>query len=142
MNIIVTNIMAYYMDDLPHCTVDRMKDKYWNCGSPCHIHPVFGDKVIHDDNTISDRKNVCLHNLQSKLTEGKIADLCSNFNWGCYNRSCFDKRHWNSSRDSTCTGCGDALKSDAYIRLVNEWTYFAGENEPIKDFFMQAQPLK
>ena len=122
MNIIVTNIMAYFMEELPHYTVDRMKDKYWNCGSPCHIHPVFGDKVIHDDLTISDRKKVCPHDLQSKLTEGKIMDLCINFNfnWGYYNRNCFEKRYWNSSKDSTCTGCGDALKADAYILLVKE----------------------
>ena len=37
------------MESLPHCTVEKMKDKYWNCGSPCHIHPVFGEKVYNDD---------------------------------------------------------------------------------------------
>ena len=104
------------MDDLPHCTVDRMKDKYWNCGSPCHIHPVFGDKVVNDDNTFSDRKKACPQTLQSKLTEGKIIDLCANLNWGCYNRNCFDKRNLNLSKDYTCTGCGDALKADAFKR--------------------------
>ena len=77
MAFIVHNIMAYYMDALPHCTVDKMADKYWNCGSPCHIHPVFGDKVIHDDLTESDRKKVIPHDVQSKLTEGKIVDLCN-----------------------------------------------------------------
>ena len=69
-------------------------------------------------------------------------DLCANFNWGCYNRNCFDKRHWNFSKDTTCTGCGDALKSDAYIRLVNEWTYFAGENDPSKDIFHAGTALE
>ena len=135
MAFIVHNIMAYYMDALPHCTVDKMADKYWNCGSPGHIHPVFGDKVIHDDLTESDRKKVCPHDLQSKLTEEKIADLCCNFNWGCYNRSCFDVRQCNSHRDPTCTRCGEALRSDAYIRLINEWTHIANELAPTRDIF-------
>ena len=47
------------MDALPHCTVDKMTDKYWTCGSPSHIRPVFGDKVIYDDLTVSDGSKLC-----------------------------------------------------------------------------------
>ena len=97
MNIIVTNIMAYFMESLPHCTVEKMKDKYWNCGSPCHIHPVFGEKVYNDDNTSTDRKQACPHNLQIRLTEKKFIDLGGNLSWGCYQRDCLNYRHWNFS---------------------------------------------
>ena len=80
MAFIVHNIMAYYIDALPHCTVAKMADKYWTCGTSGHIHPVFGEKVINDDLTVSDRSAVCPHDLQSKLTEDKIEDLCGNLN--------------------------------------------------------------
>ena len=119
-----------------------MKDKYWNCGSPRHIHPVLGEKVYNDDNTSTDRKQACPHNLQIRLTEKKLIDLGGNLSWGCYQRDCFDYRHWNLSKDSTCTRCGDGLKTDAYIRLVNEWTHFAGDIEPVKDIFNTGTALE
>ena len=75
MALIVHNIMAYYMDSLPHCTVAKMSDKYWTCGTPGHIHPVLGDKVIINDLTISDRSLVCPYELQRMVTEDRIAGI-------------------------------------------------------------------
>ena len=126
MYIIVTNIMAIFMEELPPCTVGKMKDKYWHCGSPGHIHPVLGTRVYQDNNTSTDREQACPITLQIKLSEKKYIDLGSNLYWGCYQEDCFQKRHSNLNTDPICSRCGDGLRGDAYIRLVKEGTHYAG----------------
>ena len=142
MNIIVTNIMAIFMEELPPCTVGKMKDKYWHCGSPGHIHPVLGTRVYHEDNTSTDRDQACPITLQNKLSEKKYIELGSNLYWGCYQEDCFKKRHSNLNTDPICSRCGDGLRGDAYIRLVNEWTHYLGTVLPEKDIFTTGTALE
>ena len=91
------------MDSLPNCTVANMSDKYWTCGTPGHIHPVLGDQVVLDDSSFSDRSAVCPYDLQSMVTEDKIAGICGNLNWGCYQNDCYFGRHYNSYENPTCS---------------------------------------
>ena len=142
MDIIVTNIMAIFMEELPPCTVGKMKDKYWHCGLPGHIHPVLGTRVYQDNNTSTDREQACPITLQNKLSEKKYIDLGSNLYWGCYQQDCFEKRHSNLNTDPICSRCGDGLRGDAYIRLVNEWTHYLGTVLPENDIYNTGTALE
>ena len=79
----VPNIMAFYMEALPNCTVENMSDKYWTCPTPGHIHPVLGEQVVMDDHTFFDRSGVCPCDSQSMLSMDNILDIYLKLNCGC-----------------------------------------------------------
>ena len=111
MAIVNTNIMAIFMEELPACTVGKMKDKFWKCGSPDnHVHPVLGNRVYYEDNTSSDREKACPISLKDKMSEKKFIDLGGNLYWGCYQPDCFKNHHPNRDTDLICTRCGEGLR--------------------------------
>ena len=77
------NIMTFYMEAFPNCTVENISDNYWTCPTPGHIHPVLGEPVVMDDNTFSVRSGVCPCDLYSMLNED------SKLNWSCYQDECY-----------------------------------------------------
>ena len=135
--------MAYFMEELPACTVGKMVDKYWKCDSPDnHIHPVLGTRVYYEDNSSKDGEKACPISLKDKLSEKKFVELGSHLWWGCYEPDCFEKHHSNRDTDLICTRCGEGHRGDAYIRLVNEWVFYLGTVLPVKDIFNSATALE
>ena len=41
--------------------------------------------------------------------------------------------HYNTFDNQTCTRCGESFKSDAFVRLIKEWTEFSTHHAPIRD---------
>ena len=63
------NPLAYFIDRLPDCDIKAMSDMYWTCNSMGHIHPVLGNKVIYDDDTLAESAGSCPVDLFVMLTD-------------------------------------------------------------------------
>ena len=110
------NLTAYFMDRLPDCNIKEMGNKYWTCNSMGHIHPVLGNKVIFDDNTLAESAGSCPVDLFTLLTDDKVSETVTpNIYWSCYLEECWSRGHLNPSYALTCTRCEASVKADIYV---------------------------
>ena len=136
------NPLAYYMYRLPVYDINEMSDKYWTCNSMGHIHPFLGNKVIYDDNTFADRAGACPVDLFTRLNDEKLSETAtSSLNWSCYMEENWSRGHLNNYEALSCTRCDASLKSDAYVRLIKEWTDFANDLAPHRDIKDKGENL-